>query len=285
MQSRRKFLFQTGVLVGAAYLLPNTVFAADKKRISVLHTNDFHSHIDPFPANHPVWPGEGGAAKIKTLIDEAKKENPNALILDSGDIFQGTPYFNVFGGVAELEWMNKAGYMAGTLGNHEFDNGVDKLTEVLKHANFPIVNCNYEINNTALRTIIKTHCVLEIATKKIGITGVGIDLSNLILENNRKGIVYKDPVIEVQKIVKKLRTEEKCDMVIVLSHLGYEYADNTIDDKKLASKTDGIDLILGGHTHTFLQAPIQVKNRNNKYVTINQAGWAGLLLGKLNFEV
>lgn len=285
--NRRKFIKQSAILGAGALVLPQflTAKSRNKTRITIVHTNDFHSHIDPFPDSHPRWPGQGGASKIKTLINAAKEENENILILDSGDMFQGTPYFNLFGGVAELEWMNHAGYMAGTMGNHEFDNGVDKLAEVLKHADFPILNCNYEIENPALKAIIKPYIIKIIGGKKIGITAVGINLVGLIGENNRKGINYTDPIKPLQNVVNTLRKKEKCDMVIVLSHLGFKYDDDKIDDHKLAAKTTGIDLILGGHTHTFLDKPVIVKNAKGRSVVINQAGWAGLKLGKLVWEI
>lgn len=289
MPSRRGFI-KSSLLTGAGLVLtpalgrsiPGCRF---KRNIVILHTNDFHSHIDPFPENHPIWAGQGGISQIKTLIDEVRNENFHVLLLDSGDMFQGTPYFNLFGGVPELEWMNLAGYHASTLGNHEFDNGVEKLAEVIKHANFPILNCNYVVDGTALEGKIHQFEVLEIAGKRIGITGVGIDLNNLVSENLCKGIVYQDPVKSVQNTTDILRKKEDCDMVIVLSHLGFEYSGDKIDDKKLAARTKGIDLILGGHTHTFLDKPVIAKNLSHKTTVINQVGWAGLRLGKLVWEL
>lgn len=287
MGNRRDFLRNAAALGAGIMLVPDWLAAAPqrKKTIAIIHTNDFHSRLDSFPDNHPKYPGMGGIAKLKTLMDAARAEHEHVLLLDSGDIFQGTPYFNVFEGVPEIAWMNRAGYHAGTLGNHDFDNGVEKLAEVLKHADFPLVNCNYSFTDTALQDKITRYNVVSIAGKKIGITGLGIQPKGLIPDHLCAGIVYKDPVQSVQKVADELRKIEKCDMVVVLSHLGYMYDNEQMDDRKLASLTHGIDLILGGHTHTFLEAPVTVKNSQGSTVTINQAGWAGLVLGKIVVEL
>ncbi len=288
MGSRREFI-RNGLLTSAGLMLAPEALKAEflsrKKRITILHTNDFHSHLDPFPDNHPVYPGMGGSAHLRSLIADHKPDDNNYLLLDCGDIFQGTPYFNVFGGVAELEWMNLAGYHATTLGNHDFDNGVEKLAEVLKHAQFAVVNCNYEFTGTVLQDKILEYKIFTFGRKKVGVTGLGINPDGLILKHLVKGVVYRDPVASVQKTVDTLRKKEKCDMVIVLSHLGYHYDSERIDDRKVAARTSGIDLILGGHTHTFLDAPVTVRNLSGSDVTINQAGWAGLRLGKIVLDI
>lgn len=257
--------------------------AGYKRGIRILHTNDFHSHVDPFPANHPLHANMGGIENLRSLILDNRPLDESFLLLDCGDIFQGTPYFNLFGGVPEMIWMNHAGYHATTLGNHDFDNGVEKLAELLKHANFPAVNCNYDFHETALNNMVKPYQIFKRSGIKIGITGVGIDLDGLVQAPLRKGVVYRDPVEWVQKTVDHLRKKEHCEMIIVLSHLGYQYPGNKIDDQKLAKATNGIDLILGGHTHTFLDEPVKFKNISGKEVIINQAGWAGLRLGKIDF--
>lgn len=280
VSSRRKFLKQMA-LAGAMLPAISEVLgaAARKEMLLVMHTNDFHSRMDPFPEKHPKFGGQGGIAKLSTLIHSVRQDNKQTLLLDCGDIFQGTPYFNVFGGIAEIQWMNQAGYDAGTLGNHDFDNGVEKLASVLGHAQFPVVNCNYGFSGTALESIIKPWIVKQVGHKRIGITGLGINTEGLVLDRLCKGIVYHDPVKAVQETVDLLRSKERCDAVIVLSHLGYSYEGPQIDDKKLAAATHGIDLILGGHTHTFLEQAEPVRNAKGKTVYVNQAGWAGLKLG------
>lgn len=286
MFGRRRFIKKatTGLVVG---LLAPEIFAQTDKRnkIQILHTNDFHSHLEAFPENHPKYPGMGGIAKLKTLIDSAKEEYEHTLLLDSGDILQGTPYFNVFGGVPEIAWMNMAGYSAATLGNHDFDNGVEKLAELTKHAEFEFLNCNYDTTGTALEGKLSPYKIIPVVGKNIGITAVGIDLKGLVPDLLCKGINYLDPITEVQKVVDLLRNEKKCNLVIVLSHLGYQYETDQIDDIKLAQNTHGIDLILGGHTHTFLDQPVVYQNLHQKPVRINQAGWAGLSLGKVVVKI
>jgi 5'-nucleotidase len=285
MSSRRKFLKQLAMTGAVLPVIPEVLGAAARaESVLVMHTNDFHSRMDPFPEKHPKFGGQGGIAKLSTLIHGVRQENKQTLLLDCGDIFQGTPYFNVFGGVAEIQWMNQAGYDASTLGNHDFDNGVEKLASVLGHAQFPVVNCNYRFSGTALESIIKPWIVKQVGRKRIGITGAGINPEGLILDRLCKGIVYQDPVKAVQTAVDTLKSRERCDAVIVLSHLGYSYEGPQIDDKKLAAATHGIDLILGGHTHTFLEQAEPVRNAKGKTVHVNQAGWAGLKLGRVAIE-
>jgi 5'-nucleotidase len=181
--------------------------------------------------------------------------------------------------------MEKMGYHAGTLGNHDFDLGIDHLAKLKSTNSIPLVNCNYDFENTSLKNLVKPHIIIDKNGLKIGVTGASIHLQGLLTEDMYRGIIYHDPVIPVQNEVNFLRNKEKCDLVFVLSHLGYDYQDDKIDDLKLAKKTHGIDAILGGHTHTFLEKPTEVQNSKGKTVIVNQAGWAGLQLGKLVFEI
>ena len=286
MSSRRKFLKQLAMTGAVLPVIPEVLGAAARaESVLVMHTNDFHSRIDPFPDKHPKFAGQGGIAKMSSLIGSMRREHKQSLLLDCGDIFQGTPYFNLFGGIAEIQWMNQAGYDACTLGNHDFDNGVEKLASVLGHAQFPVVNCNYTVAGTALESIVKPWIVKQVGRKRIGITGVGINPEGLILDRLCKGIVYQDPVKAVQTAVDTLKSRERCDAVIVLSHLGFSYEGRQIDDKKLAAATHGIEAILGGHTHTFLEQAEALKNAHGKTVYVNQAGWAGLQLGRIEIQL
>ena len=293
MTNRRSFIKRSLLFLGGTLTLPYIeVFAKplsleNKKtrRICVLHTNDFHSHFEAFPSTHPTWPNQGGILQLGGLIQQIRSEEENVLLFDCGDVFQGTPYFNFFEGKPELQWMEKMGYHAGTLGNHDFDLGIDHLAKLKSANSIPLVNCNYDFENTPLKNLVKKHIIIEKNGLKIGVTGASIYLQGLLTEDMYRGIVYHDPVIPVQNEVNFLRIKEKCDLVFVLSHLGYEYQDDKIDDLKLAKKTYGIDAILGGHTHTFLEKPNEVQNSKGKTVIVNQAGWAGLQLGKLVFEI
>ncbi len=260
-------------------------FSAEKavKHVTILHTNDVHSHIETFGQDHAQYPGMGGAARRFSLIQEIRNENPNTLLLDAGDIFQGTPYFNFYGGELEFKLMSKMGYDAATIGNHDFDNGIDGLYAQLPHANFQFVSANYDFSNTIMQSHVKPYSIFVKDGIKIGVFGLGIKLEGLVSEKLYKETVYLDPVEITRETVKKLKEDEKCDLVVCLSHLGYDYRSEKISDMKLAGMTKDIDLIIGGHTHTFLPKPTVAQNAEGKNVLINQVGWAGVNLGRIDF--
>lgn len=255
------------------------------KHLTILHTNDVHSYIDAFPSNHPKNPNMGGVARRATLIESIRKENPNVLLLDAGDIFQGTPYFNYYGGELEFKLMSMMGYDAATIGNHDFDNGIDGFNAQLPHATFDFVSANYDFKNTVLHGSVKPYSIFYKDGIKVGVFGLGIKLEGLVDKKHYKETVYNDPVAVSQDIVRILKHEKKCDLVICLSHLGYKYKDDSdkICDLTLAKLTQDIDLIIGGHTHTFLDKPTVLKNAVGQDVIINQVGCYGLNLGRIDF--
>ena len=267
------------------YFINDDYYDNGLKKITILHTNDVHSHIDPFPKNDPLNPSGGGVIARANLINLVKKDNPHTLVLDAGDVFQGTPYFNFFGGELELKLMSKMGYNASTLGNHEFDNGMEKLSKVLKHANFSFLNSNYTLKSTPLENKIKSHEIFNINGIKIGVFGLGIELEGLVEKKLYKGIKYLNPIEISKDISDDLKYNHNCDLIICLSHLGFSYSKdkNIMCDLILAKQTKNIDLIIGGHTHTFLDEPVKVKNLENKDVIINQVGCFGINLGKIDF--
>ena len=285
----RKQFIQRSLLATSALSLPLEVFSKldskkkFKKHITILHTNDVHSHIEPFPSNHRRNANRGGVSRRYTLIEQIKAENPNTLILDAGDSFQGTPYFNFYGGELEFKLMSKMGYHASTIGNHEFDNGIDNITAQLQHAKFDMLNANYDFTKTSLDGMVKPHQVYEVDNLKIGVFGLGIDLDGLVSKNLYKETKYLNPIEIAQEQVKILKQDLKCDLVICLSHLGYKYDSKKVDDIKLAENTTDIDLIIGGHTHTFLDRPTKVTNKSGKVTLVNQVGFAGLNLGRIDF--
>lgn len=287
---RRKFIGHSlsGVLVGATGQFPFSAFANDPDltTVTILHTNDVHSRIDPFPMDGGRNEGMAGVAKRATLIDKFRNENKNVLLFDSGDIFQGTPYYNMFGGELEIKLMSKLKYDAGTMGNHDFDGGIDGFEKQLEHADFPFIVSNYDFSDTILNGQIEPYKIFEVDGVKIGVLGVGIELAGLVPQKLYKGTRYLDPIAEAQKQGSFLSKEMGCDYVVCLSHLGFKYRNERISDVKLAEMTTGIDLILGGHTHTFMKQPELVKNKVGKLVTINQCGFGGILLGhvKIIFE-
>jgi 5'-nucleotidase len=281
---RRKFIQQTSLLAGAALVAP-TLMSAKKDastKLVILHTNDTHSNIEPFSSAHPKFPNLGGVAKRATLINQIRSEEAYVLLLDAGDIFQGTPYFNKYKGVLEMKVMNEMKYDVVTLGNHDFDIGISGYVQAKKHAAFKVVNCNYQLDKTALKELVTPHTIIKRGGLKIGIIGVGIDLNGLIASEVAQQIPYLDPIDTVQKEVTLLRSKG-CDYIICLSHLGFEYPnENKVSDKVLAQNTTGIDLIIGGHTHTFLGSAISVKNKSGENTLINQVGYAGLFLGRID---
>jgi 5'-nucleotidase len=285
--TRRKFL-RNGLSLAALTAMPGWAKAFETetgiKTLTILHTNDWHSRIDPFPDNDPKYPGQGGAAKRAALISSIRAEQDNVLLLDAGDVFQGTPYFNFYGGEPEFKLMSAMGYEAATLGNHDFDNGIEGLVNKMPFANFPFVNCNYDVKGTLLEGKLKKSIILNKNGLRIGILGVGIDLVGLVPEANWKGIHYNNPIVAADHEASYLKNERKCDMVICLSHLGFQYDTMKASDHMLAAGSKHIDLILGGHTHTFLEQPVTVMNQIGNAVTINQVGWAGLRLGRLDYH-
>lgn len=254
------------------------------KKITILHTNDTHSHIEAYPSDHPLYPNMGGVARRATLVSKIRQEEKNVLLLDAGDIFQGTPYFNYYGGELEFKLMSKLGYDLATIGNHDFDNGLEGLLAQLPNAQFDFVNANYDFKNTILDGYIKPYKIFEKDGVKIGIFGLGVELQGLVDGKNYKETVYLDPVETATQITKTLREQEKCDVVICLSHLGLKYKDfpDKICDLLLAEQTEGIDVIIGGHTHSFLEKPIVKINKAGKEVLVNQVGAFGINLGKIN---
>ncbi|MDP2088003.1 MAG: metallophosphatase [Flavobacteriaceae bacterium] len=285
---RRDFITKTTAATALLTMSDLALLASEKnqkRHITILHTNDVHSHIDAFNANHPRYPNLGGAAKRAAYINSVRNENPNLLLLDAGDMFQGTPYFNYFGGELEFKLMNMMQYNAATIGNHEFDNGIDGLLKQIPNAQFDLLSANYDFSNTVLNSFVKPYKVFKMDGVKIGVFGLGVKLEGLVDKKMYKETVYLDPLETAQDMTRILKNEEKCDLIICLSHLGYYYkaTPETISDLNLAAKTKNIDLIIGGHTHTFLPKPTLVKNLDNKNVLVNQVGWSGINMGRIDF--
>jgi 5'-nucleotidase len=255
------------------------------KKITILHTNDVHSHIDAFGPEGGRNANQGGVARRATLIESIRNENPNTLLLDAGDIFQGTPYFNYYGGELEFKLMSKLKYDAATIGNHDFDNGIEGLYAQLPHADFQFITANYDFKNTIMDTHTKPYKIFKKDGIKIGVFGLGIELDGLVAPSLFKETKYLDPVEISQDMSRILKTEEHCDLIICLSHLGYYYKNNPdlISDLNLAKATKDIDLIIGGHTHTFLPKPTVVKNVINENMLVNQVGCYGINLGRIDF--
>lgn len=286
MQSRRQFLKQLGlgsVLAWAGQFPMGALASGHLTKITLLHTNDVHSRLDPFPSTDKKFAGLGGVARRASLIAQIRKEEKNVLLFDAGDMFQGTPYFNMYHGEPEILAMNQMRYDAGTIGNHEFDLGIDNLALQLSKADFPILNANYDFSKTSMKGVCKPYKIFHVKGIKIGVFGLGVQLYGLVPTEAFGKTKYIDALQKGLEISKELKIQKACDMVICLSHLGYEYNYEKVSDLVLARDSEHIDVIIGGHTHTFLDTPTLVKNKIEKTVVINQVGWGGVRLGRLDY--
>lgn len=260
--------------------------APDETLITILHTNDQHSQIDPLPANDRNA-GKGGVARRGTLVKRIRQENPNTLLVDAGDSFQGTPYFNLYKGVVEYKAMSAVGYDVVTLGNHDFDNGIEGLAEAMKSATFEFVSANYDLTSTIIAKRVKPYVVRELGGVRVGVFGLGIKLEGLNPPETFKGLKYLDPVRMARGTARLLRTQERCAMVVCLSHLGYypEPKGDEVGDSQVVAQVDGIDFIASGHTHTFMKQPVLAKQPSGKETVIFQVGKSGIYLGRVDFTV
>ena len=282
--NRRLFLKQAGIgaFVSSIGAFPIEAIAAqDLFKLTILHTNDTHSRIEPFPMDGSRFAGMGGAEPRQRMIKKIRSMESNVLLVDAGDIFQGTPYFNLFDGALEISLMNEMGYEASVPGNHDFDKGIPNLAKQLSKAQFPMVITNYDVSRTELAGVMKRHLILQKGPIKVGIVGAGIHLDGLLTPTLYGDITFLDPITTIEQEASRLKSDHKCDLVICLSHLGHKYEHNKVSDLVLAAQTASVDIIIGGHTHTFLDAPVIIRNKSNKPVTVTQAGWGGIQLGKL----
>ena len=280
----RRFFIRRAAVGGGLLLLPtlSRATATRTRRLTILHTNDWHSRIDPFPDDGSRNANQGGAVRRFSLIRRIRSAEPNVLLLDSGDVFQGTPYFNYFLGELEMKLMSQMGYDACTIGNHDFDGGMENLATQAGKASFPLLNANYGVKGTPLEGVVEPYRVFDKEGIRVGVFGLGIELDGLVPPALYAGTEYQDPVARGNLIATELRERHRCELVICLSHLGFRYRDGKVSDVSLAAESRNIDLILGGHTHTFLDQPVEVANAVGEPVVINQVGFAGLRLGRLD---
>ncbi len=283
-KGRRDFVRQASVVAAAAVLMPSGLWALPDDEVislSLLHTNDTHSRLDPYPEGQ--YAGLGGVARRKQLIDQIRQSTAHTLLVDAGDIFQGTPYFNFFKGEPEMKAMEAMGYEVATMGNHDFDEGIENFAKQLQHVTFPFVVANYDFSETVLAGKVKPHIIIQKGPLRIGVFGLGISPDGLIPARLFGKIRYWDPVSVAKAQVAMFR-ELEVDFIICLSHLGYQYKDNRVSDRLLAAQVEGIDLIIGGHTHSFLDPPVEVQNPGGKATLIAQVGHSGIRLGRIDFR-
>ncbi|HRM90311.1 MAG TPA: metallophosphatase [Thomasclavelia ramosa] len=255
-----------------------------KRQLIILHTNDTHSCILPIPADigDTLFADRGGYIRRSTMIAEQRKSNPNLLLFDSGDFSQGSPFYTMFKGDVEIELMNIMKYDAATIGNHEFDFGLDNMARVFKKASFPIVCSNYDVTGTVLGDCVKPYIIIKRGGLKIGVMGLSPQLEGLVFKINYKGITYKDPGIVALQMATFLKEKKKCDVVICLSHLGWDIGGQ--DDQYMISHSRNIDLVLGGHSHSYLKKLEYVKNIDGKPVPVDQNGKNAVFVGKLTID-
>ena len=274
-------------IIAIALLIIISTFqlAAEKKiKLVILHTNDTHSQVEPTEKSNLKTADMGGYARRMGVIEKIRSEEKNVLLFDAGDFSQGTPYFNFFNGRVEIDALNRMQYDAGTLGNHEFDNGIDTLAVILQKARFRMISSNYEVDNTPIKNQIQPYLILKKFGLKIGIMALNVDPKSLIIESNYRGLVYRDPIEKAQELSAFLKNKKKCDLVICLSHLGSDSTSVDVNDFTVAHQTKHIDIILGGHSHSLLEN-VKTNNANGKKVIISQMGKSGLYLGRIDLEL
>ena len=269
------------LIIIAALLTALPAAAKKQKQLVILHTNDTHSCIMPLNKNlaDTTLAGRGGYLRRANMVKEQRKLHPNLLLLDSGDFSQGSGYYTLFKGEVEIGLMNQMGYDAATIGNHEFDFGLDNMAKLFRQAKFPIVCANYDCTGTVLQDLVKPYVVIKRQGLKIGIFGLAPKLKGLVSDANCVGLTFLDPAETAQKCIDILRQQEKCDLVICLSHLGWEVSD--YPDEKFISLTEGCDLVLGGHTHTYMPTVGYAPDKNGKLIPDDQNGKHGVFIGKL----
>lgn len=286
MWSRRTFIHRSAG-AGAALMVPGWMQASamlhgELTKLVILHTNDVHSRIDPFPDDGSRNAGYGGAARRAAIIEKIGKENEHVLLLDAGDIFQGTPYFNFYLGELDIKLMSAMGYDATTMGNHDFDGGLENYEkQIREQGNFPVIISNYDFSDTVMHDRYISRKVFTKGDLRIGVTGAGIEMDGLVPPALYGPTRYLDPIAHATAEADILKHDEKCDLVICLSHLGYKYDNAKVSDIHLAQNSRSIDIIIGGHTHTFMDQPEYYRNKEGQSVMINQVGWAGIRLGKI----
>jgi len=269
------------LIIIAALLTAMTAGARKQKQLVILHTNDTHSCVMPLNENleNKDIAGRGGFLRRVNMVKEERRQNPDLLLFDSGDFSQGSGYYTLFKGEVEVELMNQMGYDAATIGNHEFDFGLDNMARLFRMAKFPIVCSNYDCTGTVLQDLVKPYVVMKRQGVKIGVFALAPPLKGLVFDGNCEGITYLDPAETAQKYIDLLRKVEKCDLVICLSHLGWEVS--VYPDQRFISLTEGCDLVLGGHTHTYMPTLEYVTDKSGKRIPVDQNGKHGAFVGRL----
>ena len=278
----KKILFTCAICI----ICMAQVNAKGKKELVILHTNDTHSCILPLNVNlaDTMLAGRGGFLRRIAMLKEERKQNPDLLYFDSGDFSQGSTYYTMYKGDVEIGLMNMMGIDASTIGNHEFDFGIDNMARMFKMANFPILCSNYDFTGTVLQDVVKPYTIIKRKGIKIGVFALNPQMEGLVLEKNCVGIKFLDPAKVANEMASMLKKEKKCDVVICISHLGW--TNDLYSDLNVFSKTRGIDIVLGGHSHTYFDTLRYIKDLDGKEIPVDQNGKHGIFIGKLtlNFD-
>ena len=288
MISRKEFLKKSAFLAAGSIVplgIGSKLFGKTLSDLTILYTNDTHARLDPFPDNAVEFAGLGGISRRASLVKKIRSQSKNVLLLDAGDVFQGTPWFDVYGGEIDLKLMSEMGYDAMAVGNHEFDRGPDGFAEAAQKADFPILAANYDASGTPLNSHLERLIVREFNGFRVGIFGLGIELDGVVSPELYGDVKHRDPVAWANGMKNSLIDYHKCDYIICLSHLGFRYNDGRMDDLTLAKTVPGIDLIIGGHTHTFLDYPVGVMNPEGSVTQITQMGHGGVRLGRIDLNI
>jgi len=288
--NRRDFLQHSAILGGSAMLAtftPFNIFArSSSQKIVILHTNDVHSRIEPFPMDGGKLQGRGGFSARASLVDAIRKEvgSENVMLFDAGDILQGTPYFNYFQGDIEFKLMSELKYDASAIGNHDFDGGIENLARLAKNADFPLLCANYDVQSSALNNLVLPFKIFNRGSLKVGVYALGIELNGLVPRKLTTGVEYLPPLEKAIYFEKLLHSHYGCHLIVCLSHLGFSYRNSKISDVVIAQSTSFTDVVVGGHTHTFMKKPEIINNKRGNYCYVFQTGWGGVNLGRLDFE-
>ena len=269
------------IITAIALLLTLSISAQKQKSLTILHTNDTHSTVMPLNKNlaDTMLADRGGFLRRMTLVEQERQQDPDLLLFDSGDFSQGSAYYSMFEGDVEVGLMNKMRYDAVTIGNHEFDFGLDNMIRIFKMCEFPIVCSNYDFADTELKDIVKPYIIIKRKGIKIGVFGLCPKLDGLVFTKNYGPLLYLDPIAKAQEMVNLLKNKKKCDYVICLSHLGWAKGD--MSDERVIEGTQGIDLVLGGHSHTYMENLEYVSDQRGRAVPVDQNGKHGAFIGKL----
>ncbi len=256
--------------------------AKKQKQLVILHTNDTHSTIVPVSRNLPdtMKAGRGGFLRRIAMLKEERAKHPDLLYFDSGDFSQGSAYYTMFKGDVEIGLMNMMGIDAATIGNHEFDFGLDNMARLFRMANFPIVCANYDFTGTVCEGLVKPYVIINRNGLKIGVFGLAPKMKGLVADKHFVGVKYLDPAKVAIQTATMLKRKMKCDMVICISHLGWN-AGRDQDDNYMIPRSRNIDLVLGGHTHTYMPSLMYLNNMDGHPVAVDQNGKHAIFVGRM----